>query len=73
MSVVDLVRDLDRDTLREYTGLIKEFDTWDAAATYLNTHGRLEYTICCGIGKAWAVRPKSEGEKERDAYWREYR
>jgi hypothetical protein len=78
MSVMDLIDDMVRDAVelaREHanTGLIEEFANEADARAFVFKHGRLDYTICAGINEMWAVRRKSEGEKERDAYWREFR
>jgi hypothetical protein len=77
VSATDLLRDLGTDTLcevireRAKTDRIAEFTHLEDANHFMRAKGRLEYTVCVGINMPWAVRPKSEGEKERDAYWRE--
>lgn len=77
MSVIDLLRGLGTDALREVireqakTDRIAEFMHLEDAGQFMRAKGRLDYTICGGINMPWAVRPKSEGEKERDAYYRE--
>jgi hypothetical protein len=79
MSVIDLLRDVGTDELRELirehakTDRIAEFMDLHDAGQFMRVKGRLDYTICAGINMPYAVRPKSEGEKERDACWREFR
>jgi hypothetical protein len=70
VSVTDLLRHIGRDMLmREQTNSIAEFNELSDADLFRRAKGRLDYTVCAGINRPWAVRPKSEGEKERDAYW----
>lgn len=78
MSVMDLIDDMVRDAVeqaREFgnTQIIEEFADLADAHAFVFTHGRLEYTVCAGINEMWAVRRKSEGEKDRDACYREFR
>lgn len=54
------------------TDRVSEFDTWQEAQDEMfRRGGRFEYTVCGGLRKQWAVRPLSDGEKERNAYYRE--
>jgi hypothetical protein len=65
-----------KELLHEFgnTGLLGEFGTWKEAMNEVyRLGGTRYYTVCVGINDFWAVRPKSDGEQERDAYWLERR
>jgi hypothetical protein len=79
VSVTDLLRDVGTDALcevireQERLAPIAKFRTLEDAHQFWRARGRLDTTICASVDNnwPWEVRPKSDVEREQDAYWRE--
>jgi hypothetical protein len=80
MKTLGLYRDSDAELLCEVIrrqaemSPIAKFRTLDDAHQFWRAKGRLEYTPCASTDKdwPWMVRPKTDVEKEQDAYYREF-